>query len=141
MELLLQAEGKELEVFVRLASQIRHVIPICFAQYLESFTNAGILIQKLVSELNARKNPSVDCPAMRRVVLELVTSVVEACPSYAILFGEQGMMDALDRVQQNPSRLENFRIIYGGEGVILESCDHLSTQVAKAKKIIGMTRP
>ncbi|GJM95373.1 hypothetical protein PR202_ga12101 [Eleusine coracana subsp. coracana] len=140
MELLLQAEGKELEVLVFLTSRIRNVIPICFAQHLESFTSAGIFVQKLVSEY-ARKKPSLDCPRMRRVIMELATSVVEACPHYAILFRDHGMMDALDRVEQNPSRLENFSFVYGGESMALESCDDLSIQVAKTKTLLGTTRP
>lgn len=140
MESLIRAEGKELEVLIGLASQIPNVIPICFAQYMKSFKRADMFIQKLVDELNANKRANPSFPRMRRVIVGLVISILEACPHYAIMFREQGMMEALNHVE-NPSMVEKYRIFIGGEGTVLErSIDHLSTLVARAKEMIGTAK-
>ncbi|CAO2208064.1 unnamed protein product [Urochloa humidicola] len=142
MESLMKAGGKELEVLIGLASQLPNVIPICFAKYMESFRGADLFIQKLVDELYANKRPNSVCPRMRRVIVELTISILEACPHYAIMFKEQGMMEALNNVEENPSRVEKCIIFIGDEGTVWDrSIDDLSTLVARAKKIIGTSRP
>ena len=105
MESLMKAKGKELEVLIGLASQLPNVIPIWFAQYMETFKCADMFIQKLVDELNANKRPNLAFLRMRRVIVGLVISTFKACPHYAIMFREKGMMEALNNVK-NPSMVE-----------------------------------
>ncbi|KAL6659018.1 hypothetical protein ACP70R_003058 [Stipagrostis hirtigluma subsp. patula] len=130
-------EGKQLEAALSLASQIGRVIRYSFAQELEKDTNEE-LVKKLVDAL--KMEPSDEYPRMRRVLIEMVISIVESCPQYKNTFIQHGGMDALDSVKRTPSRLEKYRTCLGGERVVAESLPmrHL---VNNAKSLILTPTP
>ncbi|RCV26227.1 hypothetical protein SETIT_5G228700v2 [Setaria italica] len=138
---MMVAEGKQLEFLIGLASQIYTVIPESFAHKLESHANATGLVQKLVVTLNSNKKPSHEYPRMRRVVVEMIISVVVSCPHCAIIFREQGMMEALTKVERTPSKVEKYRVFFGDTGVVLERGLPLRDLVARAKGLIDPSTP
>ena len=121
-------EGKQLEAALCVASQIGHVIPEYLAQVLESCTDAAAteLVEKLVDTLSNRE-PSLECPRIRRVLVEVVISIVDLSPGYIEIFREKGAKGALDMVKGTPSRLEKYRVFLDG--------DH------KAKRLIYQAAP
>ncbi|KAL6615590.1 hypothetical protein ACP70R_037860 [Stipagrostis hirtigluma subsp. patula] len=141
LEKIMDAEGKQLEALTGLVSQICCVIPGHFVQELESHTNGAGLVQKLVGTLHAYKKPSPEYPRMRRVIVHMTISIMESCPRYAVIFREQGMMEALSKVERTPSKVEKYRAFFGNTGVVLESGLPLPVLVARAKGLIGTTTP
>ena len=129
-------EGKQLEAALCVASQIGYVIPEYFTQVLESCTDAAAteLVEKLVDTLNNRE-PSLECPRIRRVLVEVVISIVDLSPGYIKIFREKGAKDALDIVKGAPSRLEKYMVFLDGEGVVAESLP-MRDLVDKAKRLI-----
>jgi hypothetical protein len=73
---------------------------------------------------------------MRRAVVEMVISVLERYPHYAIIFRGGGMMNALSKAGMNPSKVEKYRIFLGNEGVVLENGMPLRDLVARARGLI-----
>ncbi|CAL4962614.1 unnamed protein product [Urochloa decumbens] len=134
---MMVAEGKQLESLIGLALQIYTVIPEHFAHKLASHENARGLVEKLVGTLNCNKKPSHEYPRMRRVAVEMAISIVDSCPHYAAIFREQGMMEALTKVERTPSKVENYMVFFGDIGVVLERGLPLRDLVAKAK---GLTQ-
>ena len=74
-------EGKQLEAALCVASQIGFVIPEYFTQVIESCTDAAAteLVEKLVDTLSNRE-PSLEYPRIRRVLVEVVISIVDLSP-------------------------------------------------------------
>lgn len=70
---------------------------------------------------------------MRRVIVEMVISIVKSCPRYATIFRDKGMMEALSKVEMTPSKVEKYRVFYGNVGVVPESGSPLAALVATAK--------
>ncbi|KAG2581488.1 hypothetical protein PVAP13_6KG036900 [Panicum virgatum] len=134
-------EGKQLEAALGVASQIGHVIPEYFAQVLESCTDAAAteLVEKLVDTLSNRE-PSLECPRIRRVLVEVVISIVDLSPGYIEIFREKGAKGALDMVKGTPSRLEKYMVFLDGEGVVAESLP-MRDLVDKAKRLIYQASP
>lgn len=100
MEIIMTKQGKQLEAALTVASQIGYVIPEYFTQVLESAENAGALVEKLVDTLNS--NRQITCcgsPRKRRVLIEVLISIVDFCPRYINIFREKRVTDALDMVK------------------------------------------
>ena len=134
-------EGKQLEAALCVASQIGYVIPEYFTQVLESCTDAAAteLVEKLVDTLSNRE-PSLECPRIRRVLVEVVISIVDLSPGYIKIFREKGAKDALDIVKGTPSRMEKYMVFLDGEGVVAESLP-MRDLVDKAKRLIYQAAP
>ncbi|CAL5023688.1 unnamed protein product [Urochloa decumbens] len=129
------AEGKHLESVIGLASEIGDTIREGFVQELESQTNNGVgLIQKLVSTLNSCKEPNPEYPRLRSVIVKTLITILESCHRTVEKMVEEGVMDEL--MEATPSKVEKYRVFYGGIGVVLESGSSLSAQAAKAKVLI-----
>nr|CAB3482126.1 unnamed protein product [Digitaria exilis] len=142
MQMVRTTEGKQLEAALCVASQIGYVIPEYFVQMLESDTNAAAaeLVEKLVNTLKSIREPSPDYPRIRRLLVELVTSIVEKCPRYKEIFLQKGMNDALDMVKGTPSRLEKYRVFLGDEGVVAENLP-MRDLIDKARRLINLETP
>ena len=70
----------------------------------------------------------------------MAISILELYPRYATIFRENGMMDALSKVESTtPSKVEKYQVFFGNVGVILESGVPLPVLVVKAKGLIGST--
>ena len=141
MENIMSAEGKHLEVLIGLVSQICDMIPESFIHQLQLRTNRSELVQKLVGTLNSNRKPNPEYPRMRRVIVEMVISIVKFCPRYATILREGGMMEALSKVEMTPSKVEKHRVFFGNIGVILESGPSLTALVATAKGLIHSAAP
>ena len=133
------AGGKQLEPLIGLVSQIGDVIPEPFARevqhQLQTNGSSG-LVQKLVGTLNSNRKPNPEYPRMRRVIVEMVISIVKSCPRYATIFRDKGMMEALSKVERTPSKVEKYRVFYGNVGVVPESGSPLAALVATAKGLL-----
>ncbi|CAD6264752.1 unnamed protein product [Miscanthus lutarioriparius] len=142
MENIMSAEGKHLEVLIGLVSQICDMIPESFIHdQIQLRTNRSELVQKLVGTLNSNRKPNPEYPRMRRVIVEMVISIVKFCPRYATILREGGMMEALSKVEMTPSKVEKHRVFFGNIGVILESGPSLTALVATAKGLIHSAAP
>ncbi|TVU10520.1 hypothetical protein EJB05_44057, partial [Eragrostis curvula] len=134
-------KSKQLEALIGVASQICSLIPECTVQTLESHPGVAAFVQKLVSVLHANKKPSPEHPRMRRVIVQVTVSLLESFPRYATIFREQGMMEALSKVEKTPSKVEKYRVFYGNTGMILESGVPLTVLAARAKGLISSAAP
>nr|XP_025882586.1 uncharacterized protein LOC112939578 [Oryza sativa Japonica Group] len=123
------------EVLIGLSSQICHVIPEDFAIELEHDQIKETLVKKLVEALNSNTKPTAQCPRIRRVIVEQVIYMMEINSSYATCFDECQMMQALSMVEATPSKVENYRLFMGNEG-LMEYSIPLSNLVARAKEEI-----
>jgi hypothetical protein len=130
---IMDAEGKQLEALVGLASQIcsvlcEHVV----APVLESCQDYGALVEKLVGELNSHKKPTLDeFPNIRALLVGLTVSIMEFCPAFAPIFREHRMAEALTKVEQ-------YMVFFGTTGVVSEEpTGALPTLVARAKLLIS----
>ncbi|KAF8653729.1 hypothetical protein HU200_061841 [Digitaria exilis] len=142
MENMMSTGGKQLETLIGLISRISDVIPEAFVRELQLETNGGSgLVQKLVSTLNSNRKPDPAYPRMRRVIVEMVMSIMKLCPRYATVFREAGMMEALNRVERTPSKVEKYRVFYGNVGVVLESGSSLATLASMAKGLVQSAAP
>jgi hypothetical protein len=140
-KIMSSAGGKQLELLIGLISQIADVIPEPFAreqqqQLQTNGSSSGILGQKLVGTLNSNRKPNPEYPRMRRVIVEMVTSIVKSCPRYATVFRDKGMVEALSKVERTPSKVEKHRVFYGNVGVVPESGSPLTALVATAKGLL-----
>ena len=138
MQIVRTKEGKQLEAALYVASQICYVTPEYFYQMLESDTEAAAaaeLVEKLVDTLNSNREPSDECPRIRRFLVEVIISIVESCPGYTKIFREKGVKDALDMVKGTPSRVERYRVFLDEKRVIAESIP-MSDLVDMAKRLI-----
>ncbi|EEC82583.1 hypothetical protein OsI_27136 [Oryza sativa Indica Group] len=125
----------KLEVLIGLSSQICHVIPEDFAIELEHDQIKETFVKKLVEALNSNTKPTAQCPRIRRVIVEQVIYMMEINSSYATCFDECQMMQALSMVEATPSKVENYRLFMGNEG-LMEYSIPLSNLVARAKEEI-----
>ncbi|CAL5009984.1 unnamed protein product [Urochloa decumbens] len=137
MQIIRDGEGKQLEAALCVASQIGYVIREYFAQMLESETDAAAeeLVKKLVDTLESNREPCLEYPRLRRVLVEVVIAIVDLCPRYTNIFREKGVKDALDMVKGTPSRFEKYRVFLDGEGLVAESIT-MRDLVDKAKRLI-----
>ncbi|CAL5008586.1 unnamed protein product [Urochloa decumbens] len=142
MQIIRADEGKQLEAALCVASQIGHVIPEYFAQMLESETDATAaeLVKKLVDTLKSNREPCLEYPRLKRVLVEVVIAIVDLCPRYTNIFREKGVKDALDIVKGTPSRFEKYRVFLDGEGLVAESIT-MRDLVDKAKRLIHGAAP
>jgi hypothetical protein len=143
MEIIRTKEGKQLEAALCVASQIGYVIPEYIAQELDPDTDAAAaeqLVTKLVDTLKSNREPCLEYPRIRRVLVEVVISIVELCPGYIKIFREKGAKDALDMVKGTPSRLEKYRVFLHGEGVVPETLT-MRDLVDNAKRLIYEATP
>ncbi|CAL4999759.1 unnamed protein product [Urochloa decumbens] len=141
MENIMSAVGKQLEPLIGLVSEISNVIPEPLFDQLQLQANGSDLVQKLVVTLNSNRKPNPEYPRMRRVVVEMVISTVKLCPRYATIFREGGMMEALNKVERTPSKVEGYRVFYGDVGVVLESGSPLTALAATAKGLVHSAAP
>ncbi|CAN6333862.1 unnamed protein product [Urochloa humidicola] len=134
-----ELEGKKLEALICLASKMCMFFPQRFAQELESSQYNGLskLVEKLVHTLKSSKKPSLECPRMRRVIVEMTIWMLESFPHFAVIFREKCMMEALSMVERAPSKVEKYRVFSGNVGVVLESGLPLPTLVARAKGLVA----
>ncbi|KAG2581574.1 hypothetical protein PVAP13_6KG057100 [Panicum virgatum] len=138
LQIIRTKEGKQLEAALCVASQICHVTSEYLFQMLESDTEAAAaaeLVEKLVDTLNSNREPSPEYPRIRRVLVEVIISIVELCPGYRKIFREKGVKDALDMVKGTPSRFEKYRVFLDEKRVMAESIP-MRALVDKAKWII-----
>ncbi|CAL5008611.1 unnamed protein product [Urochloa decumbens] len=142
---IMVADGKQLVALIDLASQIYYALPPRpFVQGLESHNIGAPFVRKLVHTLNSNRKPSHKYPRMRRAIVEMVISVLRRYPGYAIIFKREGMIDALSKVETTPSKVENYRVFLGNEGVVLEPGlpqRDLRDLVATAKDLIHPATP
>ncbi|XP_066333090.1 uncharacterized protein [Miscanthus floridulus] len=142
MENIMFEEGKHLEVLIGLVSQICDMIPEpSIHDQLQLQTNQSELVQKLVGALNSNRKPNPEYPRMRRVIVEMVISIVKLCPRYATILREGRMMEALTKIEMTPSKVEKYRVFYGNIGIVLESGPSLTALVATAKRLIHSATP
>ncbi|CAL4948697.1 unnamed protein product [Urochloa decumbens] len=141
MEKCMAVEGKQMETLIGLASQICNIIPECVVHSLESHHGVSPFVQKLVSVLHANKKPSPEYPRMRRMIVELIISIIESHPHYTTIFLEGGMMKALSKIESIPSKVERYRVFLGNAGVVLESGLPLPIIVARAKGLFDSATP
>ncbi|KAE8792139.1 hypothetical protein D1007_33293 [Hordeum vulgare] len=119
---IVDAEGKQMEALISLASQIcsAGITPVP-----NSSANAVSFVEKLVGELKARKIPGADeFLDMRRLLVQLTLCIAESCDGYAFIFKQQGMVDVLSKVEQYM-------------GLVSEEQGNLHDMVARAKGLIG----
>jgi hypothetical protein len=76
---------------------------------------------------------------MRRVKVRIVITIMESCHRTVEKMMEEGMMEALIKMERTPSKLEKYRVFYGNIGVILKSGIPMSDLVAIAKALIRRT--
>ncbi|CAO2208697.1 unnamed protein product [Urochloa humidicola] len=141
MEKFMAVEGKQMETLIGLALQICNIIPECVVHSLESHLDVSAFVQKLVSVLHANKKQSPEYPRMRRMIIELIISIIESHPRYTTIFLEGGMMKALSKIESIPSKVERYRIFLGNAGVVLESGLPLPIIVARAKGLFDSASP
>uniref|UniRef100_A0ACD5Y0A7 Uncharacterized protein n=1 Tax=Avena sativa TaxID=4498 RepID=A0ACD5Y0A7_AVESA len=134
-EIIMDADGAELEVFAGLSSQICNVIPEDFARELEHGQNKEKIIKGLVNSLNAYINPAANCPGVRRAVVEQAVYMMESDPSYTKCFIKCQMMEALMMVQRKHSRADKYRYFSGDVG-LMEHSVPLSRLVTRAKELL-----
>ncbi|CAO2186935.1 unnamed protein product [Urochloa humidicola] len=143
MEMIRTKDGKELEAALCVASQISYVIPEYFAQKLDTDAEAAVeLVQKLVDTLKSNREPRLEYPRIRRVLIEMIISILDLCPGtrYIEIFRVNGAKEALDTVKGTPSRLEKYRVFLDGEGVVMEGLP-MRDRVDKAKRLIDTATP
>ncbi|KAE8792137.1 hypothetical protein D1007_33291 [Hordeum vulgare] len=122
---IMNAEGKQMEALIGLASQICSIMLEKIASVLDSFPDDEAFVDKVVGELNARKKLSPhEIPEIRRLLVQLTVSIVESCPRYALIFRDHGMMGALLIVEQYM-------------GLVSEEQESLPAMVARAKLLVG----
>lgn len=126
--------NKQLEALLILASQLYNLNP-----ELESHTNARRLVQKLVATLNSNQKPHPEYPRMRRAVVEVAISIMESCPRYSNIFREEGMMEALSKVEIALLKVEKYKVFLSNVGEVVEGGLHLLDLIDKAKRLIGST--
>ncbi|XP_010240475.1 uncharacterized protein LOC104585439 [Brachypodium distachyon] len=126
---IVDAEGKQMEALIGLASQICSACPAeRVARVLDLYRDGETLVRKLVRELDARKKPSPDeSPNTRRLLFGLTVSILKLCPPYAVIFRGGRMMETL-------SGVEKYMVFFGSSGVVSEG---LPALVARAKELIG----
>ncbi|CAL5084403.1 unnamed protein product [Urochloa decumbens] len=140
LEIILDADGAELEIFIGLSSQICKVIPEDFARELEDGRIKDRFVKRLVDALNSYMEPSAHCPGIRRVILEQAINMMEYDSSYASYFVNCRMAEALSMVEETASEAENYSLFLGDVGLMEARDETLSSLVARAKQLLAMRR-
>ncbi|XBI04593.1 hypothetical protein VPH35_132860 [Triticum aestivum] len=143
---IVNAEGKQMKALISLASQLfsAGITPV-----LNSSAIAAEFVEKLVGELKAHKIPGTDeFPDMRRLLVQLTLSIVEACDGYAFIFKQHGMMEALCEVERYTELMDPEQDMMKALSkveqyvrLVSEERGALRTMVAKAKGLIGADTP
>ncbi|CAL5083231.1 unnamed protein product [Urochloa decumbens] len=139
LEIILDADGAELEIFIGLSSQICNVIPEDFTKELEDRHIKDKFMKRLVDALNSYMEPSAQCPGIRRVILEQAINLMEHDSSYASYFVNRRMAEALSMVEETASEAENYSLFLGDVG-LMEAREPLSSLVARAKQLLAVRR-
>nr|CAB3458817.1 unnamed protein product [Digitaria exilis] len=139
LEIILVADGPELEIFIGLGSQISKIIPGDFTRELEDGHIKDRFVKRLIDTLNANMEPCCQCPGIRRVVLEQAITMMEHDSRYTICFIDRRMEDALSMVEETASEAENYGLFLGDVG-LMEAAEPLSSLVAKAKQLLDNRR-
>ncbi|KAF8656621.1 hypothetical protein HU200_060586 [Digitaria exilis] len=142
MENIVSTEGKQLETWIGLASQICSISE-CFIFDLESQSNnvGARVVRKLMGTLSSNMKPRCQYPRMRRVIVEMVISFVTSYPGYQTMLRDEGVMETLSKVAMTPSKVEKYRVFSGVDGVVLECGLPLRDLVDRAKGLIGHATP
>jgi hypothetical protein len=135
-------DQQQLDAALCVASQIGYIIPKKdFADVLTennlapNTDTAAELVGKLVDTLKSNIEPNREFPRLRRVLIETVISIVEACPGYIEIFRKKEAEDALNKLKGTSSRLEKYKVFIEGEGMVPESAP-MHEVVDKAKRLI-----
>ena len=146
LEKMVNAEGKQMKALICLASQLcsAGITPV-----LSSSAYAAEFVEKLVGELKAHKIPGTDeFPDMRRLLVQLTLSIVEACDGYAFIFKQHGMMEALCEVERYTELMDPEQDMMKALSkveqyvrLVSEERGARRTMVAKAKGLIGADTP
>ncbi|CAN6226352.1 unnamed protein product [Urochloa humidicola] len=139
LEIILIADGAELEIFIGLSSQICKVIPEDFTKELEDRHIKDKFMKRLVDALNSYTEPSANCPGIRRVILEHAINMMEYDFRYAIYFVNCRMAEAVSMVEETASEAENYSLFLGDVG-LMEARETLSSLVARAKHLLAVRR-
>ncbi|KAF8668953.1 hypothetical protein HU200_052164 [Digitaria exilis] len=139
LEIILAADGPELEIFIGLGSQISKIIPGDFTRELEDGHIKDRFVKRLIDTLNANMEPCVQCPGIRRVVLEQAITMMEHDSRYTNCFIDRRMEDALSIVEETATEAENYGLFLGDVG-LMEAAEPLSSLVAKAKQLLDNRR-
>uniref|UniRef100_A0A0D9V2Z0 Uncharacterized protein n=1 Tax=Leersia perrieri TaxID=77586 RepID=A0A0D9V2Z0_9ORYZ len=116
LEKILDANGKQLEVLIGLASQIHNAIPAQrFEDAVKSFTDN---LEALIQKLWAHSTP---------------TGSQTCSDQYKSIFRKKGMVEALTKVERTPSK--RYRLFFGDAGVVLERGLPLPELVAKSAAV------
>ncbi|KAE8812939.1 hypothetical protein D1007_10035 [Hordeum vulgare] len=120
------AEGKQMEALIGLASQICSIMSERIGPVLDSFADEDAFVNKLVVQLKIRKKPSPDEPPhIRRLLVHLTVTIMEYCPRYALIFRQHRLVEVLSKMEQ-----------YMGL-MCSEEAETLAAMVARAKELIG----
>lgn len=139
LEIILVADGAELEIFIGLSSQMCEVIPGDFTRELEDGHIKDRFVKRVVDALNGNVEPNAQCPGIRRVVLEQAINMMEHDSRYTNCFVDRRMMEALSMVEETASEAENYGLFLGDVG-LMEAREPLSSLVARAKQQLATRR-
>jgi len=131
-------DGAELDILIRLTSQICKAIPEDFTREMEDGRiNKDRFVKRLVDALNASVEPSPCCPGIRRAILEQAVIMMEYDSRYASCFSDHGMAEAVSLVEETALDAENYTLFLG-DGGLTEAGDPLSSVVARAKELLAI---
>nr|CAB3455169.1 unnamed protein product [Digitaria exilis] len=139
LEIILVADGPELDIFIGLSSEISKIVPGDFNRELDDDHIKDKFVKKLVEALNANAEPSAQCPGIRRVVLEQAITMMEHDSRYTNCFIDRRMEDALSMVEETASEAENYGLFLDYVG-LMEAREPLSSLVARAKQQLAAYR-
>ena len=132
-------DGAELDILIRLTSQICKAIPEDFTREMEDGRiNKDRFVKRLVDALNASTEPSACCPGIRRAILEQAVNMMEYDYSrYTSCFSDHGMAEAVSLVEETALDAENYTLFLGDVG-LTEGGEPLSSVVARAKELLAV---
>jgi len=70
---------------------------------------AAELVEKLVDTLNSNREPSPEYPSIRRVLVEVIISIVELCPGYRKILQRKGGERCSGHGQRNPIQVRKVQ--------------------------------
>ncbi|XP_031499572.1 uncharacterized protein LOC116263896 [Nymphaea colorata] len=119
LKAIMSAENKSLEVAIGLAAQVLRLTDA--SQFHIVLACAGMdisrLAEKLVQVLQNHRNPSAKAPRMRRFVVELMITMMQAETESRELFKKLELEKELKCVAETTSELECFNIFSGSVGL------------------------
>jgi len=130
-------DGAELDILIRLTSQICKAIPEDFTREMEDGRIKDRFVKRLVDALNASIEPSACCPGIRRTLLEQAVNMMEYDSRYTSCFTDHGMAEAVSLVEETALDAENYALFLGDVG-LTEAGEPLSSVVARAKELLAV---